>query len=99
MFVPAGERNIDVACRWLSTDKDRETATHMPVAYAFVNNSGVNDGDDDDTFRFLHHRAERDSFLLSRADYCARQKDLGDVSLKVTDFISDIEKTIEILSL
>lgn len=87
MFVPAGERNIDVVCRWLSTDKDRETATRMPVAYAFVNNSGANDGDDDDTSRFLHHGAERDSFLLSRIDHCARQnEDLGDAFLEVTDF-------------
>jgi len=72
MFVSAGERNIDVVCRWLSTDrKDRKTATRMPLAYA-VNNSGANDGDNDDTSRFLHHGAERDSFLLSRANYCAR---------------------------
>lgn len=40
MLIPAGapvarrclspreERNIDVVCRWLSADKDRETATH-----------------------------------------------------------------------
>lgn len=100
MFVPAGERNIDVVCRWLSTDKDRETATRMPVAYAFVNNSGANDGDDDDTSRFLHHGAERDSFLLSRTDHCARQnEDLGDAFLEVTDFEYDVEKTVEIFSL
>lgn len=86
MFVPAGERNIDVICRWLSTDKDRETAIRMPVAYAFVNNSGANDGDDDDTSRFLHHGTERDSFLLSRADHCARwYKDSEHAFLKITD--------------
>lgn len=83
MFVPAGERNINVVYGvvWLSTDKDRETTTFMPVAYAFVNNSGANDGDD--TSRFLRHRTKRDSFLLSREDYCVRQnEDLGDAFLR-----------------
>jgi len=42
------ETRIDVVCRWLSADKDRATATHTPVAHAFVNNSGDDDNDDDD---------------------------------------------------
>jgi hypothetical protein len=70
------ETHIDVVCRWLSADKDRATATHTLVAHAFVNNSGADDADDDDdddTSRFLHHGAERDSFLSSRPVHCAKR--------------------------
>jgi len=66
-------------------------STHASAAYAFVNNSNAN-GNDDDTSRFLHHVRDvtASSCREQKAIVQDRMKNLGNVSLKVTDSTNDV---------